>query len=68
MENKAFKRIKEISALENKVIELEGKQREANQFIIEIAILLNIETDGIGYDDIQLTYDDFEKAINRLRT
>ena len=49
------------------VDDLEQKQKEANQFIIEIAEMLNIETDGLGYDGLQLSLDDFQEAINRLR-
>ena len=67
MRNIAYERINEIYNLEVKIIKLVQKQKEANHFIIEIANLLGIETDGIGYDDLQLTIDDFQEAINSIR-
>ena len=40
--------------------------KDANQFILDIAVLLDIETDGVGFDEIQLSIDDFKDAIERL--
>lgn len=37
--------------------------KEANEFIIDIANLLQMDTDGIGYDDLQYSIDDFKEAI-----
>ena len=39
--------------------------KDTNKFIIQIAELLGIDTDGIGYDELELTIDDFEEAINK---
>jgi len=50
----------------NKVEILKKKLEDANWFITEIAKMLNIDTDGVGYDDIQLSLDDFQEAIKNL--
>ena len=51
--------------------ELEVKNKnlikDANQFIIQIADLLGIDADGIGYDGLQLSIEDFQEAINKLK-
>lgn len=44
--------------------ELKIKVKEANKFIKGIAKLLKIETDGLGYDGLELSLDDFKEAIN----
>jgi len=54
--------------LRKKIEELESKNEEANQFIIEIAKLLDINTDSVGYDGIKLCMDDFSYAIGILKT
>ncbi len=41
-------------------------RKEGNEFIIDIADCLGMETDGIGYDGIQFTIDDFKDAISAL--
>jgi len=46
--------------------ERKSERKEANQFIIQIAELLGIDADGIGYDGLQLSIDDFKEAINKL--
>ena len=46
---------------------LKKENREANDFIIEIAKMLSIETDGLGYDGIQLSMDDFLNSINAIK-
>ena len=45
---------------------LEISWREANRFIIDIADKLRMDTDGVGYDGIQFSIDDFEEAIKAL--
>jgi len=46
---------------------LEKQHKEANEFIKTIAEMMGIETDGLGYDGLQLSLDDFADAINKLR-
>ena len=46
---------------------LQQSNKDANEFIIDIANLLKIETDGIGYDDLKLSLDDFQEAIKELK-
>ena len=45
---------------------LQNNSKEANQFIIDIADLLKMDTDGVGYDDIQFSIDDFKDAVSAL--
>ncbi len=45
-----------------KNIELKRKIKEANSFILDIAKILKIDTDGIGFDGLQLSIDDFKEA------
>lgn len=47
--------------------QLLAERKEANEFIIDIAKLLNIDADGIGFDGLTLSIDDFEEAINKLK-
>ena len=47
------------------ITQLETKNREANIFIKWIAELLNMETDGVGFDEIRWGIDDFQEAIER---
>ena len=47
--------------------QLEAERKEANQFIIQIAELLGIDADGIGFDGLTLSIDDFKEAINKLK-
>jgi len=44
--------------------QLANEQKEANLFIIEIAKMLNMDTDGIGFDDLKFSLGDFKNAIN----
>jgi len=37
--------------------------KEANEFIIDIASLLKMDTDSVGYDGIQFSIDDFKDAV-----
>ena len=46
---------------------LKKRHKKQNEFIIDIAKLLNIDTDGVGYDEIQLTIDDIQTAIEKLK-
>ena len=41
--------------------------KEANEFIIMIADLLKMDTDGVGFDDISFSIDDFETAIKEYK-
>jgi hypothetical protein len=52
--------------LERVINALKKKNKEANEFIIDIADLLKMDTDGIGYDELQFTIDDFKDAISAL--
>ena len=45
---------------------LETSVKEANLFIIQIANLLKMDTDGVGFDGIQFSIDDFEEAIKAM--
>ena len=45
---------------------LEKSVKEANEFIKDVAELLGIDSDGIGYDGLTLSIDDFKEAINKL--
>ena len=45
----------------------QSKMREANEFIIDIAKLLEIDTDGIGHDGLTLSIEDFEEAVKLTR-
>lgn len=42
---------------------LKKSNKDANEFIIDIADLLKMETDGVGCDELQFTIDDFKDAI-----
>ena len=57
---------KHADAVNEYIDQLEVERKEANQFIIQIAELLGIDTDGIGHDGLQLSIDDFKEAINQL--
>jgi len=46
---------------------LQRTNREANQFIIDIAGLLEMDIDSVGHDDIQFSIDDFKQAIKYLK-
>ena len=52
--------------LNEDLYELEKGNKKVNGFIIGIAELLKMDTDGIGYDDLKFSIDDFEDAINKL--
>lgn len=58
--------IKKLNSINLKVDELIKKNKETNMFIIEIAKLLDMDIDGVGFDDHQFTIEDFEEAINIL--
>ena len=45
---------------------LSEKRKEANDFIIQIAELLGMDTDGIGYDGLQWGIDDFNEALDNV--
>ena len=45
---------------------LEIKSKEANRFILDIADLLRMDVDSVGFDGIKFTIDDFEMAIKEL--
>ena len=47
--------------------ESEKQRKQVNEFIIDIANMLNMDTDGIGYDGLILSIDDFQDAINSYR-
>jgi len=53
-------------ATDKYIDQLEDERKSANEFIIDIAKLLNIDADGIGFDGLQLSIDDFKEAINKL--
>ena len=52
--------------MEKEIKKLKQKLANANDFIKDIASLLEIETDGIGFDELQLSIDDFDEAICAL--
>ena len=52
---------------EELINDLKKRHKEANEFIIEIADKLNMDTDGVGFDGIQLSMLDFEIAIKKIR-
>ncbi len=45
----------------------EFKKKEANELIKIVAEMVEIETDGLGYDDLQLSLNDFLDTISKLR-
>ena len=45
---------------------LKKKLKDANDFIKSIADMLNIDTEGLGYDGLTLSLDDFQEAIKNL--
>ena len=51
----------------HEINQLEAEKKESNTFIIDIAELLNIDADGIGFDGLTLSIDDFKEAINKLK-
>lgn len=57
----------EIQAYNAVVSDLIDNNKEANEFIKDIANLLGMDADGIGYDEIQYSIDDFKEAIDKLR-
>lgn len=57
--------MKKIEMLES-IIEFQEKRiKQANEFIIDIAKLLNINK-GVGFDGLTLSIEDFEKAIKQI--
>jgi len=58
----------EMSEFANEIADhvLSEKRKEANDFIIQIAELLGMDTDGIGYDGLQWGIDDFEEALDNV--
>lgn len=66
-----FNRLKEINYIEemikmdDHIKHLQKINVEANTFIIEVAKMLDIETDGIGSDELSLSLDDFAEAIQK---
>ena len=42
------------------------KMKEANQFILDIAKMLGIEIDGVGFDELSLSIDDFKEAADKM--
>lgn len=59
--------ITEFQYLGKHIDQLEAERKEANQFIIQIAELLGIDADGIGFDGLTLSIDDFKEAIKKLK-
>lgn len=49
--------------MEKEIEGLKTKKKEANRFIIDIAELLGMDVDGVGFDEIQFSIDDFKNAI-----
>ncbi len=43
--------------------QVEAENKDANEFIKDIAKLLNIDADGIGFDGLTLSIEDFQGAI-----
>ena len=52
-----------LEVLEIQIRLLEKNNRIANEFIKSIAEMLNMDMDGVGFDGISLSLDDFENAI-----
>ena len=48
-------------------LELKEKIIKTNAFLKTVAEMIGIETDGLGYDGLQLTLDDFADKINEIR-
>jgi len=42
------------------------KMKEASQFILDIARVFGIETDGVGFDGLTLSIDDFREAAGKI--
>ena len=49
-----------------KIDSLKKEQKQANEFIIDIAKLLKMDTDGIRFDELSFSIEDFETAINAI--
>ena len=64
---KKYKENNKYENSENYIFKLEEQNEEANEFITEIAKMLKIDIDGIGFDGIKLCLDDFSNAITILR-
>jgi hypothetical protein len=45
---------------------LAEKMKEASQFILDIARVLGMETDGVGFDGLTLSIDDFKEAAEKM--
>jgi hypothetical protein len=54
------------SILSRENTNLRKSNKEANEFIKDIATLLGMDADGIGYDGLQYSIDDFKEAIDKL--
>lgn len=48
-------------------LELKEKIIKNNSFLKTVAEMIGIETDGLGYDGLQLSLDDFADKINEMR-
>ena len=51
---------------------LQAEVKKANEFILDVAEQLGMDTDGIGYDGLQLSIEDFkdkhlQAEVDRLR-
>jgi len=60
----------ELSAYQKKLAQSEFEKlklsnEQANEFIINIAEMLNMDVDGIGFDGLQFSINDFKDAINK---
>ena len=72
MENlKALVYGKELNKYQRKLAQkefekLEKHRKEANEFIKDVAEMVGIDTDVVGFDGITLSLDDFEEAIKGL--
>jgi len=47
---------------------LKQQNKDANEFILDIANLLKMDADSVGLDDLQFSIDDFKDAISALST
>jgi len=53
----------ELHELRKKCKKQEKQRKHANEFIKSVADMLNMDTDGVGYDGLTLSLDDFQDAI-----
>ena len=46
---------------------INSTNKEANEFIIDIAKALKMDTDGIGFDGLKFSIDDFKEGVNSVK-